>query len=142
MEHEKLDRLYDQLLLVTKALSIKFEDAAKDTGFNRSEFIIIRDILDHPLTTQQKICERTGLKKSSVSKTLNGLIESKHVKRNTCTEDRREVELLIEDESIMQLFCKASFLENLFSGGCEEQLKNVEKISSQLDVLIDLLDKA
>lgn len=141
MEHEKLDRLYDQLLLVTKALTLKFESFAKATGYNRSEFIIIRDILDHPLTTQQKICERTGLKKSSVSKTLNRLIESDVVKRSTCTEDRRELELIVENDEIMKLFCKSQFLENMFSGVGEEPSHSIEDISIELDILLGLLDK-
>lgn len=140
MLRDKRDLMYDQLLLITKAMTRKFEAEAIKSGYNRSEYIIIRDIIDHPHTTQLKVCERTGLKKSAVSKSLIRLLETQTVIKTTCPNDRREINLLVENPEVLKTFCKAELLKNMFTM-CESKQNELDAISKHLEMLIDLLDE-
>lgn len=138
MVNDKFDKLYDQLLILTKSMASKLEEEAKKTGFNKSEYILIRDVIDHPQTTQQALCDRTGLKKSSVSKSLNRLIETGVISRAVCDKDRREAELSVKDPNTLNLFCKTELLSNMFSG----DTACVEDLSKHLEILINLIGEA
>lgn len=140
MDLEKADKLYDQLLLVSKAMLMKLEAEAKRLGYNKTEFIIIRDILDHPDTHLIQIGERTGLKKSALSKSITQLIDKGIIDRKPSETDGREYTLSIRDEEVKTSFCKATLLSDLFSGpiSCNSEM---DEISLKLDELITLMDK-
>lgn len=140
MDFEKADKLYDQLLLVSKAMLMKLEAEAKRLGYNKTEFIIIRDILDHPETLLIEIGERTGLKKSALSKSITQLINRGIIDRKASQTDGREFTLSIKDEEVKTNFCKATLLSDLFSGpiSCNA---GMDEISLKLDELIALMDK-
>lgn len=138
--HNTLDELYDKILLISKHMLRSLEKEADQLGYNRTEYLIISDIIEHQETTAQAISQRTGIKKSALSRSLNPLIEKDIVSKKQCSEDRRESKLMVDNQLILEQFCKARLLSQIFSS-CPKSKNDITDIDHHLSKLIDMMSQ-
>lgn len=65
-----LDDLFIKLLCVQAKFNKNMEDLARSMKLNKSELLVLFDVLKHPLTSLNEICQRTGIKKVMVQELL------------------------------------------------------------------------
>lgn len=141
MDNNKLlDDLFDKMLLVSKHMLTSLEEESETLGYNKTEYLIISDIIEHQHTTAQEISERTGIKKSALSRALNPLINKGIVAKNKCAEDRRESKLIVDNSVVINQFCKASLLSRMFTS-CPQSDQVLLDIDEQLEKLIAIMTK-
>lgn len=138
-KNKTLDIMYDQLLLISKHMLNSIENESTKLGYNRTEYLIILDILDHPHTTAQEISTRTGIKKSALSRALNPLITKGIILKSHCQQDQREINLSIDDAETKTKFCKARLLENMFSA-CPSSEQSLIDLNHHLNLLIEMME--
>lgn len=139
-KNKLLDDLFDKMLLVSKNMLTSLEEESVTLGYNKTEYLIISDIIEHQYTTAQEISERTGIKKSALSRALNPLIDKGVIAKNQCAEDRRESKLLVENSQTLNQFCKASLLSRMFTS-CPKSDQDLIDIDEQLEKLIGIMSK-
>lgn len=134
-QNDILDEMFDKLLIISKHMLTSLEKEADKLGYNRTEYLIIGDIISNQHTTAQQISERTGIKKSALSRALNPLITQGIITKLQCPEDRRESKLTIDNKDILEQFCKTILLNNMFIA-CPKSQDDIQDISDHLDKLL------
>ncbi|AMC93594.1 hypothetical protein AOC36_06225 [Erysipelothrix larvae] len=131
---DELTTIFDALLEITGKMNQRIEKQSKALGYTAKEYLVLLDVLTHPGTSQNAMCERLGIKKSAASKLLRNLESSGKIVRKACKQDKRESELFIEQPELLDTLCKASAIEMTF----ENHDDYACKLNSIHESLIDL----
>lgn len=139
-KNQLLDNLFDKMLIVSKNMLTSLEKEADKLGYNRTEYLIILDVITNQHTTAQHISERTGIKKSALSRSLNPLIDKGIISKIQCVSDRRESRLTVDNAEVLEQFCKTTLLNNMFTR-CPESPQDLEDINTHLDKLLSIMEQ-
>lgn len=137
--NKQLESIYENILLLNDAFRNKLEKEAKELGFTKSEFIVITDLIENEPSKLMEIVKRTGIKKTTVSKIINQLIDRGIISKDACPSDGREFYLKVIDINVKEKFCKATMLEKIFPNHCENQAVENQEILESLNKLLQLI---
>lgn len=107
--------IFKSLLSVQFKLNTNLEKIAGTMNINRTELLVLLDVIDYPDTSLNDLCQRKGIKKSAASKIVDKLVEREYINRSQCRTNRREVSLAINASSIEEGFCTNQVLTQVFS---------------------------
>ena len=113
---KELKQILEGLTAIQARLSENMEAFAKKFGLSVSDFLILSDIKNHPGTTMHELCERAGLKKSSVSRIIDDMVKQNFVVRTIPPGDRRTVRLSFTRSFAEGGFCATNNLDSMFKG--------------------------
>lgn len=128
--------LFKSVIELKKQIDNNLEELAKSMRITSSELLVLLDVQLYPNTSLVDLCNRTGLKKSAVSKMIGRLEEEGLLVREVCPTSKREVILNITDQFLAKEFCWNESIRILFP-----KSKNHEKTSKQIENLTKVLKK-
>lgn len=140
MAEDKLDSIYNKLLIITQHMHQNLEVQARSLGYNISEFLIMIDIITHQGTDLNGVCERLGMKKSAASKIVQKLVERGKVSRKHPHDDRRKIALSIVDEATLGSVCRKTAIKQTFAG-YESLPCNLNEVDDSLDRVLEMLSE-
>lgn len=141
MKETLLFELYDHLLWVSEAMNRKVSMLAQQQGFSATELKIVMDIITHPNSCLNSVCQRTGMKKSLVSKTINQLVKQEIVSRVIDPTNRRKVNLQVVNEAVLSSVCKTTTLNQTFDGSVNYDDQQLQAIINSLKEVLALLNE-
>lgn len=139
MTTEQLDVIYTKLLHIHQLMNTNLADQARSFGHSTSEYVILLDVMTHPNSDLNALCERLGMKRSAASKTVQKLVEKDLIVRTADEIDRRKINLNIKP-SYQPEFCQNVALNQTFNG-CDEDLHNFDEIIASLDIVTCMLSE-
>lgn len=108
--------LFHIFLKVQSKFNASLENFAASLELNKSELLLLLDVIDNPKTSLNDVCKRKGLKKSAASKLIDRLIAKNLIAREICTTNRREIRLTVNKDKIdVNTFCTTNITKELFS---------------------------
>lgn len=127
-------KLFESLVELRKQMDLNFEDYAKKRNMTSSELLVLLDTHLNPKSSLLEVCERTGFKKSAVSKMVNRLEEKGLITKTTCPKSKREVELVVTEDFLGEALCWESTVEQLVPNARNEEAlyKHIKAINKAL----------
>lgn len=129
MQVNKLETIY-QLIKFTEIYSNVVNEVSLKYKINRTELIVLLDIYYNNNSSLKQICERSGLKKSHVSKSVEQLVNRGFISREVCNTNRREIRLSPIISELEKELCIPSIIDEIFDN-FKENIKylNFDKIT-------------
>lgn len=129
MQVNKLETIY-QLIKFTEIYSNVVNEVSLKYKINRTELIVLLDIYYNNNSSLKQICERSGLKKSHVSKSVEQLVNRGFISRELCNTNRREIRLSPIISELEKELCIPSIIDEIFDN-FKENIKylNFDKIT-------------
>lgn len=141
-DEESIGRL---LYLTTQAMSLHAEKALKPYGLTVEQFILLKNMHQNDVLSQNQLCEIVEKSAANVTRILDRLEKKAFIKRSQNPTDRRSLLLFLTDsgkdmvEDVSTLF--DSFSEHLVQGiSSQDQAmltRVLHKIRANLDTLTD-----
>lgn len=122
--------LFKAIVGLRKEIDHNLESLAKDFDITSNELLVLLDVYLYPETSLISLCERTGLKKSAVSKMIGRLEEKELLARSVCPKSKREVELNVSDGFLAKKFSWNESIKILFP-----HMKNYDKTLKRINAL-------
>lgn len=139
MENRDLQGLFRTLLDVRSKFDENLEALAQQMNVNKSELLVLLDVMDHPSTSLSDVCRRNGLKKSAASKLVDRLIEREFMTRDVCPTSRREVVLNIGQGFGKETFCRRQAMSAIFPNHPDSDLEKVDDMIDSVNKIKRIL---
>lgn len=114
--NESMQSLFGNFLQLRSLFDQQLENLAESMDMNRSELLVVLDVMEHPDTSLNDLCIRCGLKKSAASKLIDRLENRNFIERIQCPSNRREIQLTLGTAFQQQSFCRNQALSVVFPG--------------------------
>lgn len=114
MKEQWIEEFYERFLELRSAFDRRIETAATQMGVNNSELLLLLDIYAHPNTKMIASCQRSGQKKSAVSKMVDRLCERGLLTKTVNPDNGRELILNVTDQFVGTSFCYRETMHQLF----------------------------
>ncbi|QIK57095.1 MarR family transcriptional regulator [Erysipelothrix sp. HDW6A] len=139
MTTEQLDLIYTKLLQIHQLMNTNLAEQARSFGHSTSEYVILLDVMTHPNSDLNALCDRLGMKRSAASKTVQKLVEKDIIIRTADGIDRRKINLNI-NPSYEPDFCQNVALNQTFNGSDQVEY-DFDEIISSLNIVTCMLSE-
>ncbi len=133
--NESIQSVFKEFLLLRSRFEKNVEALAETMDLNKSELLLILDLIEHPDTSLNEACQRLGLKKSAASKLVDRLVDREYVARVQCPTNRREIQLSVGTGFGQESFCKNQAIASLFPYIKAKTVDELVGIAQELNAL-------
>ena len=143
MERHEVERLSDLVNDLIRSLGLLQKEGARCCEITPAQSHIIYEIGRHPEITVNDLAHKLGLEKSTISRHVQGLIESGVVKSLHSIEDKRYLNLNLTEQglAINQSITNslAVYMEDIFNQISEEMR---DQVAESLNLLLKAISKS
>lgn len=134
------DQIQDLLISVNAKYRNFMHEQMKKQGFNLSEILLMRELHIHPKITLKDLSQKLGIAKSTLSVTIERLVERGLVNRERPDDNRRIIQLSLAPDffdlkdSFKMISC-TNFADHM-AGTDLTDLKQISESLKKLDIIM------